>query len=469
MNDRSLRRTTRLGISVLVLVILNSIALAASLAQQPPPKHAIYVPLVRQGDPPETVFGIEMASVTPQRGLDLVLTSGTKWIRRNALLWKDIEPIEGGGYNWDASSMQILEQEMINASQHDLNLILVVRASPRWATAPYEADCAPVNPEKYAAFANFLAAAVERYSYAPYNVKYWEIGNEPDAYIFPSDSVFGCWGVVDDPYYGGRAYGEALKTVSAAMKAVNSDIQILNGGLLLDRSYDPLNPEEGLSGRFLEGMLVAGAGSAFDILSFHGYLYFKSPGLPPLGPSEDWRIDYLNGLLKDYNVPPKPLIRSETGLLCMKVTPECRWAQASFLTRTFARSMRDQLLGNIWYVYDNDSYHNTALIEPGDVFVPRPAYFAYRQAASVLSGADYFGSLEGQPEPVEGYRFRKNAETIIVVWSDTAQETLIPAPAGVEVSCSERDGGSFACANSDGGVRLTVRSDPIYITYTNST
>jgi alpha-L-arabinofuranosidase len=117
-----------------------------------------------------------------------------------------------------------------------------------------------------------MAEVVRRYSRAPYNVLYWEIGNEPDAYIFPNDSVYGCWGVKDDPYYGGEAYGRMLTAVAAAMKAVNPNVKILNGGLLLDKAYSSADPAT-RSGRFFEGVLRAGAGPAIDILSFHSYDY----------------------------------------------------------------------------------------------------------------------------------------------------------------------------------------------------
>ena len=65
-----------------------------------------------------------------------------------------------------------------------------------------------------------MAEAVERYSAPPYNVIYWEVGNEPD--IDPSlvdgDEIYGCWGDKTDAYYGGGYYAEVLKQVYPAVK-----------------------------------------------------------------------------------------------------------------------------------------------------------------------------------------------------------------------------------------------------------
>jgi hypothetical protein len=349
------------------------------------------------------------------------------------------------------------------AAQHNLNLILIVRGSPDWAVEPYDADCAPINPEHYTAFAEFMAAAVARYSVPPFNVRYWEIGNEPDAPLFPHDYPFGCWGQPDQPYFGGQAYGRMLQIVYSTMKAANPDTQILNGGLLLDHPY-----QEGQAphiGRFFEGMLVSGAGNSFDILSFHTYNYFAAPNQPLHGSAEDWRVDYLRTLLERYDIAEKPMIRSETGLLCIEVTAECRWAQADFLTRMFVRSLDEDLLATIWYIYDSDSYHNTALIEPNDVFVPRPAYFAYRHATRMLNTASHRWQLSDLPAGIEAHRLLTPRGEVFVLWSEesTPVDMQLPVPALAQVSCTDRDGGVIACRNNGGQVPLRVGASPIFV------
>jgi hypothetical protein len=238
---------------------------------------------------------------------------------------------------------------------------------------------------------------------------------------------------------------------------------VLNGGLLLDRPYDPAKPDS-LMGRFFEGILAAGAGNSFDLLSFHAYTFWYTPGQPPLGARDDWRVLSLRELMARYRVAEKPMLRTEGALLCPgEVTPECRWAQADYLSRTFVRSLRDGLLANIWYVYDDDGYHNTALIEPGDVLVPRPSYFAYRHASKVMMGASYVGGLSGVPDDVEGYVLRRAGVLIVAVWTDNPREVALPLPADGALACSNRDGAPLNCADEGGYTRLYLEAGASYI------
>jgi hypothetical protein len=448
-------------IAALLLTFAVSSAGAAPAPQAAPQR--VYLPVLRGGALPSNKFGIEMSQLTTERGLRLMTTSGTRWVRRGALHWKLVEPTEGGGYSWEDPAIKSLEQDMITASQLGLSLIVTVYASPRWATEPHAADCAPINPDHTDEFARFMAAAARRYAGPPYNMRYWEIGNEPDAPIFATDSVFGCWGVEGDPYYGGRAYGEMLKQVYPAIKAAHPNVQVLNGGLLLDKPYNPADPKSRM-GRFFEGVLVAGAGASFDLLSFHAYTFWRTPGQPALGPREDWRLTYLRDLMARYGVPEKPMLRTEGALLCPgEITPECRWAQADYLSRIFVRSLRDNLHGNLWYVYDNDSYHNTALIEPGDVLVPRPGYFAYRQASTLLASARYVGPLAGVPADVEGYVLRVEAGHVVALWSDSPRGFSLPLPLPGSVRCFNRDGGPIDCPVDAGRVSLELQTGAIYV------
>jgi hypothetical protein len=421
--------------------------------------YTLYLPsMVAQTQP---IFGLDTSSLTPERGLDGLLSLRTSWVRANNLLWRDVEPVEGGGYRWDAPSVRLAEQDMLAASVHGLKLILVIRSSPAWATAPYKVDCAPINPARYARFAAFLAAAVDRYSQAPYNVQFWEIGNEPDAPIFPNNSGFGCWGVTGDAYYGGRAYGEMLKVVYPAMKARSAEISVLNGGLLLDKPFNAADGS-GRMARFLEGIFVAGAGSSFDILSFHSYSFYNDTVDGTRGAS-DWKVGYLRALMDRYGVARKPMINTEAALLCTTSTPACSQAQADAIGRYYVRAIVDGLLGHLWYIYDSDDFNYTALVEPSDVSVQRQAYQSYRHVAALLSGARLLEPLAGQAAGVEGYRFASGARTVTVFWSDSERIAVIPAQPGADISCTDRGGEPIVCANTDGAIQLVARGGPVFV------
>lgn len=418
-----------------------------------------FVPMIGTGKLPTTVFGVEMIQARPDRGLNFVADLGPAWVRRNGLLWKDVEPIEDRGYKWTAPSVAALDAELIAISERGLQPILIIRGYPSWAA---RTDCAPIEAAKMGRFVAFVSEAVKRYSQPPFNVRYWELGNEPDAPAIGADSVYGCWGVASDPYFGGRRYGDMLKQVYPAIKAANSQAQVLNGGLLIERPGDPML-------KFLEGMLVAGAGNSFDILSFHSYCMFdpKNPdGHDVLFRScaSDWKLDFLRNLTRQYGIPTKPMFRTEAALICSPPTEACRQQQAQFVTRHYARAARDGLMGAIWYAFDSDSFQHSGLIEPTNPTLARPAYWAMKHAAAMFGGAIYLRPLTGQTAGVEGYIFgRSSGETIAVAWSNKPLSINVPVTVGAAVTCTGNFGQPVVCSNSNGVVTLPVGPDPSYV------
>src|SRR5262245_50699260 len=96
-------------LALLTLSVLAMWAFGGPAIAQPMLSHTIYLPNIVYR--PATVFGFGMSNVTPERGLGSIATGETTWLRgNNNLLWRDVEPVEGGGYNWDAPSVQLLEQ-----------------------------------------------------------------------------------------------------------------------------------------------------------------------------------------------------------------------------------------------------------------------------------------------------------------------------------------------------------------------
>ena len=130
-----------------------------------------------------------------------------------------------------------------------------------------------------------MHALVARYSVALYNIKYWELWNEPDiaSSNFPGDNLFGCWGDPNDPYYGGGYYADMLREVYPQIKAADPQGQVLVGGLLLD-----CDPRLGAGcekvknnnqpSKFLEGILRKNGVPFFDGVSFHAYDYYLGSG-----------------------------------------------------------------------------------------------------------------------------------------------------------------------------------------------
>ena len=400
------------------------------------------------GSPTNPLWGIEMHNMTKDGGLGVVSMVGTDWVRRNALLWSDIEPTEGAR-NWD--NVWQLETEMGNVSNEGMELLLIVRRTPDWAQAVPGVYCGLMRDDKIQAFADFMYDVVLRYSYPPYNVKYWELGNEPD--VDPGsvdpDSVYGCWGDQNDDYYGGGTYAEILKAVYPRVKQANPDAQLVIGGLLLD--CDPINPpkisqdsdakKDCRSSRYLEGILEAGGGDYFDGVSFHAYDYYLGElghyGNPNwssqwnlTGPVLTAKIKYLQFLLFQYGYPEKYLINSEVALICGETgeenycnTEEFELSKATYAAQAYSAALSEDLQANVWY--STSGWRGSRILSPG--LVPKPVMDAYEFNVSILKNSDYVGPIDIDSKAT-GYEFTKDGALIWVVWSLTGEEYSVEVP-----------------------------------------
>lgn len=448
----------RQRLAALTLLVILLVTLVGSGRAAGPATRSL-LPFVATGRA-QPLLGLELTGRGDPAMVGLAAATAPGWLRLNGLAWRDVEPEPDGGYSWDAAATRALEAQLTAAAAAGIPVVLVLHGSPGWAVEPYSANCAPINSRHHERFARFAAAAVARYSASPYNVTHFEIGNEPDAYIFGVDSPFGCWGRTADPLYGGREYGALLRALYPAVKAANPRAQILNGGLLLDRPYEPATGA-GSSGRFLEGMLEAGAGASFDILAFHSYSNYNGTPDGHAG-AQDWKPGYLRELMARYGLN-KPLFNTESALLCDTASPACALAQAHAIPRMYVRGLRDGLIGQIWYLYDNDSFRNTALVEPANPVATRPAHSAFVQANAALGGMQYAGPVAGLPVGAEGHRLTLGRRSTLVLWSGVSQAVTLPVGAE-QVRCVAWNGSALPCAAAGGSLTLELGPGPIYVT-----
>jgi hypothetical protein len=277
-------------------------------------------------------------------------------------------------------------------------------------------------------------------------VRYWQLGNELD--VAPQESLpdgyFGCWGDVNDPYYGGEYYAEMLKVVYPRIKAVDASAQVMLGGLLLECDpYTMTVPETCVStrrlksGYFLEGVLKNGGGDYFDIADMHVYAEFR-PNLPMRmhnqyswgekqgGTGVPEKVKFMRDVLARYGYN-KPLVLGEAALKCTQPTKACYEAAAAFIPRAFAEAYALGLYGAVYYPLVADrSYY--ALLK-GDLS-PRPMYDAFKFMSSQLSDAQYDQPVVDYAD-VSGYRFVKgDASALEIVWSADGTDHRMARPMG---------------------------------------
>lgn len=368
---------------------------------------------------------------------------GVYWTRDNttAIFWPDIEPNEGER-RWDALSVAVLDAQLSAKSNLGLQTIQIVRGTPVWASkieGQTKPNCGPIRQDKFYAFGLFMRDIVRRYSAPPYNVKYWEIGNEPDAWVghVGAQQIFGCWGNPLEPFYGGSYYGQMLKYVYPFIKESDPEARVLIGGLLLD--CDPINktPDSRCyqdSGAFFEGILNSGAADSFDIVNFHSYDFamsgagsfsnanWLSDGFRD-GPVIKKKVEFLRNIMARYNVN-KPLINTESAVICLgcrTTNAEYETTKAIYVTKAYAMTIALGLAGNVWYSLTgwNQSYLVT------DKDVPAQAFYALNQTRKRLQNAKFSREINEFGSDLKGYEFIVDGKKIWLVWLPTYSDLVV--------------------------------------------
>ncbi len=429
-----------------------SIYLPLVLENFPPPPsvsspHSIYLPLVLKNfPPPPSVFGVEINRGQVAATISQAADAGAYWVRYNGILWHEVEAVQGT-FNWDALDGVASEIKMIRAN--GMEPMVVIRGTPTWAQKIPGYYCGPIKDEYLDEFASFVQQVVDRFKAAPYQVKYWEIGNEPDVHpeAVEPNSPYGCWGNLNDEYYGGGDYATMLRYVYPAIKQADPTAQVIFGGLLL--VCDPaISPDDCKAAKFLEGALRNGGAPYFDILAYHSYPYwFQGP------PNYEWdlhqwlwnhrrgvflgKLDYLREILTSYNVQ-KPIMMNEGGMMCgwdggsdyqRCLDGTLYNVQSNYVVRLYARAWSNNVIGAVWYTLNGPGWRAAGLLDNNQQ--PRPAYNAFKFLANLLREAEYAGQLSSGA--LEGYAFRNNRihRTYQIYWSnDSAIPFNLQKPAG---------------------------------------
>jgi hypothetical protein len=381
----------------------------------------LYLPYVLKHYPVHNIFGVGLNNISPAGGLDALAKTYSSWVRKDGVRWNLVEPNKGQR-NWDA--LNALNTELLAAARNNQRVILIVQGTPAWAAKDANTTCGPIKEEEFASFASFMHELVARYSADPYNIKNWEIWNEPDTAHLEAVEGFGCWGDPNDDYYGGEHYGKMLSAIYPSIKSADPQSRVIVGGLLLD--CDPEHcatvGNHHVPPKFLEGILIAGGGSNFDGISFHAYDYYISGGSYGNsnwgtsqfsgGPASAAKAAYIRDLLNQYGVTGKFLMNTESALICdYNCGSPFESVKAHYLLQSYAVAAAQNFEANLWY--NMLGWRNSGLLQPD--LTPRHAYRAFKLASDMLGRAEY--SAKYVDNNLEGYEFRKGGQRILVLWS----------------------------------------------------
>jgi hypothetical protein len=424
-------------------------------------------------------FGVQMGSGDP-KALQLAREAGVRWVR-TSVSWAEVEPTNmdltnPANGNWPNSWIGTLANE-------GFNVLVFIWENPSWAAST---SCGPLKSGMLGEFSQFLTALVTRYSQPPYNVKYWELYNEPDIKDSGQGAQYGgCWG------NNGAEYAQMLVAADAAIHGVDPEAKILPGGLAyewwngdyfnsgIDSSITPGPTEWTTSGNefpdFLEAVLSNGGGDHFDVMSFHSYVVFHPrwdlpddgslPGdvayEPACSGSTDLlkrpqegdilgKLTYLRKRLMKHNVAygDKPFVvseigrRSDAGQSMLQQSclggpvPGSDEQQSRYAVQGNVRAMAAGLKIAIWYDVVDNANGKYGLLDMA--LNPKPAYWAYKTATDELMEVAYDHQMtDGETgwTDVEGYEFQMvDGRQKWVLWTPTkvSGETVrqVSFPAG---------------------------------------
>lgn len=466
-------RVAILGVLPLALLLVVASSAGQAVAGR---THKLHVPVISNGHDSGWVspFGVEILNISPAGGVSHAEQAGFYWVRQNGLDWSSVEPTRTGPATYLWSAAVGLESELRTARRHGFEPILVIRGTPGWAAVRPEWSCSAIKREALPAFADFVKAAVQRYSQPPYRIRYYELYNEPDAApdLVPRNSVFGCWGdLTDSQWYGGDDYAAMLKQAYPAIKAANSEAVVILGGLLYD------NPAQPASLRFLEGILANGGADKFDWANFH--YYYQDNRWESWGPGIIGKATHIRQTLARYGVANKPLICTEVALRTFG-HEELEPLKANFVIIANIRAMQANIPVVIWYRLLYPGFFGSGLVDPNG-WTHKPAYTAYVTLTDKLASARYLRPMTaeelGGATNVEGHilAHHNGRQRLWVLWTvpitamDARAAVRFPAaqfPKGLRVT--GRDGSILSLTDktdgvADGQITVMVGSAPRFV------
>jgi hypothetical protein len=443
-------------------------------------QQSVYLPLTINYFPLKNFFGVESTVRLAQGSTVYSNTVNLQvgWIRLNGRIsWRSLQPNEGDPIQW--SQLTGFEEELRVLKEEGITPVVIINDYPRWATDNtvrqdgQPTSCGKLLDDKVDDFAVFVKQIVNRYKVPEFGVHNWELGNEPDVdpNLVPTDSAFGCWGDIADPYYGGEAYGRMVIQAGSAMRAADPSVKIWLGGLLLDTPYTT-DPTRGHPEKFLEGVLRVGAAPYFDILPYHWYPSYRGEGdgirdLDLL--SNKWvswgggtvgKARYLRQIMQTYGVS-KPLFLNETSFICSWDPPDAFFdLQANYVVRSLTRAYNEDIMGITWYTVNGPGWRWGGLANSSQT--PTPVYWAYQEMTSQYQHSRLIGPVS-YADGIEAYAFDRGTDRLDILWAIEDQTITVTVPLAEWIGAYGREGEVITPTVSGANVLLPVGFSPVYL------
>ena len=324
--------------------------------------------------------------------------------------WSQIEPNPPAPDGTPTYSWDWYDSRFKTIANGGIQMLGSIMTSNGWAADP---ACSVLYPDRVDEFTRFLVDLVNHYKNPPYNIKFWEIINEPD-YTWPDGATkgLGCLG------YHGAEYADLLQIAYSTIKSTDPRATVIQGGV----AYDSFIEYGGAFNRyFLDDVMAAGGGDFFDALNFHYFQDFhaewerwdpNSPvrtsgalPAPTCGIVDDNQgtayyaggIDVIAKSSHIYNRMKtcfgvdKPIWLTETASPSNQ-DPLTQQEQARYVPKVYARALSFGIPSITWFALTTPNHPDgQGLLD--DDFKPKPAYDAYQTMTSELMGFRYARTL----------------------------------------------------------------------------
>ena len=421
--------------------------------------------------------------------------SGADWLRVR-VEWETIEPNEPLPGEQQEYFWQYHDEALRLVAETGVRIIATLSDSPSWAAS---VPCAPIYSDRLDEFARFLTDLVNRYKVPPYQIKHWELVNEPDSnrYTYGHISGHGCWA------YDGDQYAKMLKVANQAIKKADPHAAVLMGGI----AYDWFEEYGGPFNRYFpDDVMENGGGFSIDALNLHYYPDFSAEwdrwnpesddrqyawipaptcGIVDDGVGNSYDVEgfdivaktthYRNRMNTCYGVA-KPVWVTEVGAHGYPDDQASLDNQARYVVKVYARALSAGVQNITWFSLDRPPYDRFGQSLLNSDYSPKPAYFAYQTLTSELDGfyeysrnrnSCVWGS-SGVSCDVEAYIFKNDGQDVkTVAWGSrtlkfSASKLRVVNRNGIESTI--KDGGRGDVDRTVNGiVKLQLSDEPVFI------
>lgn len=309
---------------------------------------------------PATLFGMHMHHLVEQPPQVSTKTpwpavSFSTWRLWDAYVaWSNLEPKKG---EWN---FKTLDKYLELAKKHQVEILLPLALSPKWASArPQEPSAygsysgAAAEPKNIEDWRNYVRTVATRYKG---RIHYYELWNEANWYHYFT-------GTIDQMLELSREAYQILKEVDPSITVVSPSPANLSG--------------EGLS--WLDEFLTKGGGDYVDVIGYHFYFHVNPPEkIVPL-------IRKAREIMAKHGQGDKPLWNTEAGWSQPKPFPSDEQG-AAYVARSYILNWDSGVSRFYWYAWDNRDWVSLYMTEP-DIKTLKPAAKAYAEVQKWLVGA----------------------------------------------------------------------------------